>query len=268
MHTTLEFLSRNGYWVVFFTVLAEQLGLPLPAVPLLVAAGALAGVNKLAFAPALLLAVAACLIADSLWFWLGRRKGMSVLKTLCRISLEPDSCVSIARDWFGRMGSAALLVAKFVPGFSTAAPPMAGVNKMPLARFLIFDALGSFGWAGSSMLAGWIFRDQLERLFETLTQMGSWMGILAAAALALYVGWKWYQRRRLIHGFLSAMISPDELWTRIQGGDELVIVDLRGAREVRESRHKLPGAAWYAMSELKQWHERIPRDREIVLYCS
>lgn len=268
MSSTLDFLARHGYWFVFVTVLAEQLGLPIPAVPVLVAMGALAGLGQLSFLASLVLAVAACLGADFLWFWLGRRKGLSVLRTLCRISLEPDSCVSIAKDWFRRWGNSALLFAKFIPGFSTAAPPMAGVNRMTIARFLTYDAAGSLAWAGSSMLAGYLFHNQLELLLEGLRQMGSWFGALLLGGLAAYIALKWYQRHRLIHQFLMARISADELWDRMKAGEDLTIVDLRGAIELEETQSKLPGALWLTISELDTRHEEIPRDREIILYCS
>jgi membrane protein DedA with SNARE-associated domain len=268
VHSTIDFLARHGYWVVFLTVLGEQLGVPIPAVPVLVAVGALAGFGKLSILISAALAVIACLISDSVWFWLGRKKGMSVLKLLCKISLEPDSCVSIARDWFRKRGSSALLFAKFIPGFSTAAPPMAGVNKMSLGRFLVFDGLGSLAWVGVAMTLGYLFRNQLESVMDSMNKMGSWLGTLIVGALGAYIGIKWYQRHRLIHHFLMSRISPEELQERTQSGDPLAVVDLRNAREIEEIGSKIPGAILFSLSDLEQRHEEIPRDREIVLYCS
>jgi len=264
----LDFLARHGYSVLFFTVLAEQLGLPIPAVPALIAIGALAGLGQLSFWAALLLAVLACLLSDTVWFWLGRKKGLSVLRTLCKLSLEPDTCVSVARDWFRKWGSSALLFAKFIPGFSTVAPPMAGVNRMTLTRFLISDAAGSMAWAGTAMAAGYAFHNQLEWLIESLRRTGSWFGALLVAGLALYIGLKWYQRHRLIHSFLMARISAQELPERRNAGDELVIVHLRGPLAVSASGLKIAGSKVYTMSTLEDWHEEIPRDREIILYCA
>jgi membrane protein DedA with SNARE-associated domain len=249
-------------------VLAEQLGLPIPAVPALIAVGALAGLGQLSFWTALMLAVLACLLSDTVWFWLGRKKGLSVLRTLCRLSLEPDTCVSIARDWFRKWGSSALLFAKFIPGFSTVAPPMAGVNRMTLASFLLADAAGSMAWAGAAMAAGYAFHNQLEWLVETLHRTGSWFGALLVAGLAVYIGLKWYQRHRLIHSFLMARITAEELQERLGSGEELVVVDLRGPLQVQSSGLKIPGAKVYTMSTLAEWHEEIPRDREIILYCA
>lgn len=268
MQATLDFLARHGYWVLFLTVFAEQIGLPIPAVPVLVAVGALAGLGQFSFAACVLLAVAACLMADVVWFWLGRIKGLSVLRILCRISLEPDTCVSIAKDWFRRWGNSALLIAKFMPGFSTVAPPMAGVNRMSVGNFVLFDGAGSLIWAGVSMLAGYAFRNQLEFLMESMNRMGSWFGMLLVFGIAVYVGFKWFQRHKLINQFLMARISPDELHKRQQAGDLLALVDLRSAREVEEIGQKIPGAMWLTLKDLETRHEEIPRDREIILYCS
>lgn len=268
MQTTLDFLARHGYWVLFATVLAEQLGLPIPAVPALIAVGALAGMGQLSFAAALLLAILACLISDTVWYWLGRRRGLSVLRILCRLSLEPDTCVSIARDWFRKWGNSALLFAKFIPGFSTVAPPMAGVNRIPLGRFLAADAAGSLAWAGAAMAAGYAFHNQLEWLMASLQSMGSWLGALLAGTLATYIGAKWLQRHRLLHSFLMARISANELQERLEAGEELVVVDLRGPLQVESSGLKIPGAKVYTLSTLNEWHEEIPRDREIILYCA
>ncbi|BDC52406.1 membrane protein [Bryobacterales bacterium F-183] len=271
MQETLDYLARHGYWLVFGTVLLEQLGLPIPAVPVLIAAGALAGTGMLSFWPSLLFALAACLISDSIWFYLGRRGGLKVLQTLCKISLEPDSCVAISRDWFRRMGGSALLVAKFIPGFSTAAPPMAGVNGMSPLGFLAYDGAGSLIWAGSFMGLGWIFHNQLEGLLMGMEQMGSWVGILVVVAVALYLIVRWRQRNKLIHQFLMSRISVDELKRLLVTGEAAeapAVVDLRNAFEVGRTGSKIPGAIWLTVPELRERHGEIPRDREVVLYCS
>ena len=267
MRDIFEFLTRHGYAALFVTVLAEQVGLPIPAVPILVAAGALAGMNQISGWWCIVLAVLACLLSDSLWFWMGRKRGQSVLKVLCRISLEPDSCVGQAKDWFGRMGSGALLVAKFIPGFSTAAPPMAGVNRMPLAKFLALDAAGSFIWAGLAVGAGYLFRNQMEAVLEWANRVGASVGVGLLALLAGYVAWKWFQRWRFVRNLLGTRISPPELLELTQSG-LVVVLDLRSIGEVEEIGAKIPGAMWFSMKDLDARHREIPRDREIVLYCS
>jgi membrane protein DedA with SNARE-associated domain len=268
MREIFDFLAEHGYWALFLTVLAEQLGLPIPAVPILVAAGGLAGMNQISSWGCVLVAVIACLLSDSVWFWMGRKQGQSVLKTLCRISFDPDACVSQAKDWFARMGSTSLVVAKFIPGFSTAAPPMAGVNRMPLAQFLALDALGSFVWAGLSVGAGYVFRDQIEKVLESLNRVGSSLGFLLAASFGGYVVFKWQQRHRFVRKLRVSRITPHELRRRTLGGESVSILDLRRAGEVEEVGAKIPGALWLSLSDLDNRHQEIPRDREIVLYCS
>ena len=154
MHETIDFLIEHGYTVLFAWVLVEQLGLPIPSLPLLLAAGALAGAGKFSFPMPIALAVLACMIADLLWYELGRRRGGKILGLLCRISLEPESCVRRTEDAFQNHASRSLLLAKFVPGLNTAAPPMAGMTGMRLPRFLLLDSLGALFYAGGAVLVG------------------------------------------------------------------------------------------------------------------
>src|SRR5436853_957572 len=162
MDAIIDVLVRHGYLVVFGWVLAEQIGLPLPAVPFLLAAGALAGDGRLSLALVLAAAGLASLVSDSVWYWIGRVGGGRVLRWLCRISLEPDSCVRRTEDAFGRYGSRSLLIAKFVPGLNTAAPPLAGIARMRFPRFALLTGLGGAIWAGVFIGLGWLFSRQLE----------------------------------------------------------------------------------------------------------
>src|SRR5215469_10514524 len=162
MHQTVEFLIRHGSWVLFLWVLIEQLGAPVPSAPMLLAAGALIGLNHTSFAQAIAVVLAACSIADLFWYTLGRRRGSSVLRLLCRISLEPDSCVSTTEDRFRRLGVWSLVIAKFVPGLGALAAPMAGLSRMPIVRFLCADYLGVMLWSAVYLSIGYLFRAQLE----------------------------------------------------------------------------------------------------------
>src|SRR5579864_7440168 len=157
MHKIIEFLLHHGYGVLLGWVFAEQIGLPLPSLPLLLAAGALAGTHQLNFLVCLLACMVAAVVADSVWYQLGRLKGIKVLQLLCKISLEPDSCVRRTEGVFSKQGARSLLIAKFVPGLSTVTPPLAGIFHMRPQRFLLFDALGSFLWAGSILGLGYAF---------------------------------------------------------------------------------------------------------------
>jgi membrane protein DedA with SNARE-associated domain len=265
MHQPMEFLIRHGYPLLFAMVLAEQLGLPIPSGPILLAMGALIGDGKYSWAGALSLSMVACVAADGVWYGIGRRKGSSVLKLLCRISLEPDSCVSSTRYWFKRLGGWALVIAKFVPGLSTVAPPMAGLSRMAWWKFLGADGLGGFLWAGAFLGLGHVFRAQLEDVAAYAARLGGWLIVLLGGALALWIGWKYYQRRKFIKGLRVARIRPEELKDRLL---DVAILDLRTSDEVASDGAKIPGALWFDRKELEERHNEIPRDRDVVLYCT
>lgn len=260
-----EFLIRHGYAVLFGWVLLEQLGLPIPAAPLLIAAGALARAGKMNFALALALPFAALILADLFWYSLGRHRGGRILKLLCRISLEPDSCVRRTENLFVRHGVRSLLVAKFIPGLNTAAPSLAGVFRMPVRRFLIFDALGGFLWVVTVTALGLVLGNQLERI---ALRWGGWLVAVLAAGLAAYVLWKFFQRRRFLRRLRIGRITPQELMDKLSAGETMSIVDLREPMDIEAFPKMIPGALRIAMEEIEDRHGEIPRDRDVVLYCS
>lgn len=267
MDQLLHFLLAHGLAVLAGFVLAEQLALPIPAVPALLAMGALIGRGYFPFAPTLLLTACAASLGNLAWYELGRHGGAKVLTFLCRLSLEPDSCVSETRNRFARYGPRSLLFSKFIPGFSTVAPPLAGLSRIPLGHFLLWDMGGSILWVGSYLLAGFAFSAQLERIAEVVLRLGSWLVVLLVSALLAYIGWKYYERRRFLQSLDTARIRPDELMRRLYGGEAITIIDLRQPLEF-EQTGTLPGALRMQPSELAERHHELPRDREIVLYCS
>ena len=267
MAATFEFLIRHGYALLFAIVLAEQLGLPLPAAPVLMAMGALAGLGKFSFGMALAVAAVAALLSDSIWYEIGRRRGRGVLNLLCRISIEPDSCVRRTEDVFVRYGSSTLLFAKFVPGLSTIAPPLAGMTGMSAVTFAALDAVGSLVWAGALLGVGLLFRHQLEPVIEAASRLGLAFVLLAAAGLAVYIGFKYFQRWRIMKLLRVARITAGELHGMIAQGADMVIVDMRNPSEIAET-HKVPGAIQMRGSELELRHHEIARDRDVILYCS
>jgi membrane protein DedA with SNARE-associated domain len=268
MTQTLQFVIHYGYWLLFATVLAEQLGLPIPAVPALLAIGALAGLGDFSFGLALLVAFVACVGADFVWYYLGRTRGQSILNLLCRLSLEPDHCVSRTKGLFGRYGDKGLLVAKFLPGFSTVAPPMAGLTRMSALRFLLLDGAGSLLWTATFLGIGYLFRIQLEDAAEVLARFGSSFGAMIAVVLVLYAIWQLIQRRKFLLSLRAARVSPEEVMARLNAGESLVIVDLRLKGDIQADPVRLPNAIHFTLEELEARHQEIPRDREIVLYCS
>jgi membrane protein DedA with SNARE-associated domain len=268
MNESLAFLVRHGYTVLLVWVLAEQLGLPLPALPLLLAAGALAGGGQMSMAGALAVVTVAALASDLAWYEIGRRRGFRVLRLLCRMSLEPDSCVRRTEELFARHGARSLIVAKFVPGLNTAAPPLAGIFGMRLHRFVVFDLLGTWLWAGSFLGLGWIFSDEIGRVAEAAERLGAWLVAILVAALALYVLAKWVHRHRFLRRLRIARIGPEELKRRLDAGEPMVVVDLRSSPDFEAQPETIPGALRVGAEQLAEHHERIPRDREIVLFCT
>jgi len=260
-----DFLIRHGYAVLFGWVLLEQMGLPIPAAPLLIAAGALARAGKMNLTFALALALIAVILADLFWYSLGRYRGGRILKLLCRISLEPDSCVRRTENLFVRHGVHSLLVAKFVPGLNTAAPSLAGIFRMPVRRFMIFDFLGALLWVVSVTSLGLIFSDQLEQI---ALRWSGWLVAVLAGSLAAYVLGKFIQRRRFIRRLRIARITPKELMDKLRAGETISIVDLRQPMDIEAFPQMIPGALRIAMEEIEERHAEIPRDRDVVLYCS
>ena len=211
MIDTLDFVVRHGYALLFFWILAEQGALPLPSAPLLLACGALAKDGRLAAHWIVLTGMAACLIADNMWFMLGRRKGAKVLRFVCRVALEPDSCVRQTETAFLRYGIRSLLVAKFVPGLNAVSAPLAAISGVRLGRFLLFDTLGALIWIGTYTGLGYIFSGEIDRVGDYAARMGSGVGLLAVGLLAAWIGWKFAQRRRFLRKLAVARIAPEEL---------------------------------------------------------
>ena len=264
----MAFLLRHGYAVLFVIVMLEQAGLPLPAPPVLLATGALVATGHFEMWAALLVVVAACLVPDLAWFRLGRRHGTRILALLCRISLEPDSCVRRTETVLAASGARGLLVAKFLPGLSTVAPPVAGMMRMRLSRFLLWDVAGALLWGGAYFALGYAFSSQLETVAAGVAALGGRLVALLAAALTLYVLWKYAQRRRFIREIAVARITPEELRRRLDAGEDVTVVDLRHSVEFEGEPATVPGAIHVLPDELEARHHEIPRDREVVLYCT
>ena len=265
MNDASNFLLTHGYAVLFSFVLAEQLGLPVPSTPVLLAAGALRGLGRLNLAVAWPLAVLASLIGDSFWFYLGKTRGMSILRLLCKISLEPESCVRKTKSAYSNQGASWLLFAKFVPGLNTLAPPMAGMFNVSPWRFIVLDAAGAGLWAGAFMLAGWLFRDQMDVLASLMAKLGFWLGAALIAALLLYIAVKYVRRARARRLLSIARITPLELKQRMDQGDSITIIDLRNAFEWHEGH--IPGSLILSEDELESYVPQLLAG-EVILYCS
>lgn len=263
---TLDFVERHGNVLLFLWVFAEQSAIPLPSVPLLLATGALIHAGRLHVLPALLSCIVAALMADTIWFQLGRHYGRRVLRLVCRLSLEPDSCVRLTENALQKYGMNSLLVAKFIPGLNSVAAPLAGYAKSRYLHFAAFDAAGALIWSTAYLATGYVFSEQLESVVGLTASLGANLLLLLIALFAAWIGWKFWQRRRFLRRLAVARITPMELQQQLVAGQEMFIVDLRSG--IAKESTLIPGAVRISPDELAARSQEIPRDREIILYCS
>jgi len=261
-------LLEHGYLVIFAMVFLDQVGLPVPALPIVVAAGGLAGAGRLDPLITVAVVMLAALPGDWVLYELGRRKGLGVVRFLCRIALEPDSCVRNTQGIFSRHGPRSLLVAKWVPGLQTVAPPLAGAARMGRFPFFVYSTAGAFVWGGALVGIGYGLRDQLGVIGAMLADLGWFAVVLLVGGLALYLAFKAIQRRRFMLALRGARISPLELHEQFEAGDSVEVIDLRHPIDFASDPFMIPGARRIAPEEIEHREAEIPRDRDIVLYCT
>jgi membrane protein DedA with SNARE-associated domain len=261
-------LAQHGLTLVFVNVLLAQLGLPLPAVPMLIVAGALVADGTLSVLPLAIGVIIASLLGDTPWYFAGRRYGYRVLRTLCRISMEPDSCVKQTENIFTRWGPPSLIVAKYVPGFSTVAPPLAGTTGVGFAQFLAYSALAALLWAGVPVAGGFFFRTEVDWLLTRLETMGAGAAAIAAALIVAYLAYKALERYLLIRFLRMVRISSEELRSMIEDGHEPVILDVRSSLAREAEPRIIPGAISADLDSVERLLERVPPGRDVVVYCS
>jgi membrane protein DedA with SNARE-associated domain/rhodanese-related sulfurtransferase len=253
---------------VFAVVLLEQIGAPIPALPVLLLAGAAAMQDPLYGVYALVLAMVASTLGDLAWYAAGRRYGHRVLKTLCQVSLSPDSCVRQTESTFERRGPGTLVIAKFLPGLSTVAPPVAGALGLRPGTFLVFNGAGAALWAGAGILAGLVFHGQIDWLFDRVAELGATAVAILAALLAAYIGWKWWERHRFLRSLEAARITVDELYTMMGQGQKLVILDVRSKTHRDLHGLRIPGALPFDVDVIDHIASGIAPDHEVIVYCA
>ncbi len=268
MHNLLEFVLRHGYLLLLAWVFLDQAGLPVPSVPLMLAAGALAGAGLMNFGGALVLCIVAAVAADSIWYYLGRSRGIKILQWLCKISLEPDSCVSRAEGLFEKQGARSLVIAKFLPGLNAVATPLAGIFHMRLRKFFLFDSLGALLWAGTYLSLGYLLSGQIEKIAQNAATLGGWLLLLLALGLGGYIFYKFMARRKFLRDLHIARISVDELKAKIDAGEQIAIVDLRHSIDFEADPETIPGAFHLDAKNLGESPELLPQNREVILYCT
>ena len=268
MTQLVQYVIRYGVPLVFVNVFAEQLGVPIPAVPALIVAGALSRDGKISSTYVLIAAVIASLIADFVWYALGRKYGYRILKTLCKVSLSPDSCVRDTEARFERWGLKSLLIAKFIPGFSTVAPPLAGAAGGSLMAFLVYDGIGALIWAGAAVALGRAFHRAIDRVLLALENLGWWAMVVLGGLLTIVIILKWMQRVEFLKKLRLARIEPSELNDLNDLGESPVVLDVRTPNARRRDPRRIPSALIAQLDRLEEQLGGLLPGQEIVLYCT
>jgi membrane protein DedA with SNARE-associated domain len=265
---SLTFLEHYGVVILPALVVAEQIGVPLPAVPALLAVGALAAHGRISI-PLVLGAISCVALAmDFVWYELGRRRGPVILATLCRLSVEPDSCVRRAESVFARHGARGMLAAKFLPGLTTVMPPLAGVFAVARPRFALYDLAGVLLWAGTWLAVGYFFSDAIVLITARAAALGRMLGFVVVASLAGYILVKYLRRHLFLRRLRMARISPEVLKQRLDAGEDVTIIDLRTPLEVTATPYAIPGSRWLPADAIDEHEAEFLRLRDLVLYCA
>jgi membrane protein DedA with SNARE-associated domain/rhodanese-related sulfurtransferase len=263
-----ELIEQYGLILIFANVLAERVGLPLPAMPTLIFGGALAAVGKLSAPEVFGVAFIACVLGDTLWYAAGVYYGRRVISLLCRISVSPDSCVRQTENRFAQWGRLTLVIAKFVPGLSTVVRPLAGTIHLGWWRFELFNGIGAALWVGASVLVGIIFHDQIGLLLEWLRDFGALAFGIVVGFAAGFIAVKWWQRRRFAKMRQIARINADELRRLMEREPQPVVIDLRSSITRDLDARRIPGARVLRLDEISKKLDQLPTDREVIFYCS
>jgi membrane protein DedA with SNARE-associated domain/rhodanese-related sulfurtransferase len=273
MPIALVFFVHYAYGILFLWVLVEQLGIPIPSIPVLLTAGTLSATHKLSGTYALLAVLLACLVADSIWYLLGRRYGGSILRLLCRLSLEASTCVAKTEGYFARRGPVTLLFAKFVPGLSTVAAPIAGQTGMPYGRFFLYDLAGSIIWAEAYLLAGRFFGDVAKKSAPFFHLLSHFAFAIFVVMVLGFMAYRVLKQRRFLTQVRAMRLEPEELKEMMDkaaaaGNIAPFIVDLRHPLDYLPDPRVLPGSVRIGPNEIAKRHNEIPRDRDVILYCT
>ena len=266
MDFIINLIREYGVGIVFLNVLIEQLGAPIPAYPVLMVTSAIHGESLQQQLMLVAMAVVAALIADYLWYVLGRRYGRRVLSQICRISLSPDSCVQNTENVYTRWGAKSLLIAKFVPGFASIASALAGAVGTKPARFLVFDGMGALLWVGSAVFLGGLFSSTVEDLLGVLAQLGQWGLALLAAVFVVFIARRWWSRRQVIRSLRMQRLTVGELSEMLQGEQKPLILDVRSSMAFQESH--IPGAHSYDPHGKDMALPAIDPQAQVVVYCA
>jgi membrane protein DedA with SNARE-associated domain len=265
---SVDLLERYALVVLPALVVAEQFGIPLPAVPMLLGFGALVAHGRGSIPVMLAALVTVTLTIDFAWYELGRRRGAFALGRLCRLAVEPDTCVRRAENVFSRFGVAALLVAKFLPGMTTIVPPLAGVFGVKRVRFAVYDIVGVLLWSGTWIGLGYVFSDAVATIAARVAALGVHIGVFLGTVIAGYIVIKYVRRQLLFRKLRIARMSPEELKRRLDAGEDITIVDLRTRLEIAAMPYVIPGSRWMDADAIDAQQAELLGARELVVYCT
>jgi membrane protein DedA with SNARE-associated domain len=268
MDTVAELLIQYGYWILLAWVLLDQIALPAPALPMVLAAGALAGEGHLSLAVCLAIVVFACAPANLFWYWLGKRQGNKVLTLLCIISIEPDTCISSTTSLFHRYGTASLLLSKFVPGLQTIAPPLAGLLGVSFWRFVVVNGVGSLLYGLVFLLPGYWAHEFIAEIGSVVSEYSVVSTVVIGLLALTWLVWKVVHRLLFARTLRGRRIEPLDLQARLEAGEAVQVADLRQRMEFNADPYTIPGAVRLPMDVFDEQVEKLARDRPLVLFCT
>ena len=268
MRDLIALLVDHGVLIVFVATLAARIGAPVPASPLLVVAGGLAVGGEFSWVTALAGSIVANVIGDGLWFQAGRLHGHRVMRLLCRISLSPDSCVRQSESLITRWGGSSLIAAKFLPGVSVVAAPMAGALGMSWLRFLVYEVVAATIWTMLYMALGMVFSGQIQQILGIMASTGTAAVIVLLLVLAAVVAVRYWRRRSFLREVEMSRISVDDLHELMSAGHEPLVIDVRSEASIKIDGRRIPGALSVELNLMREKAAELPRDRDIILYCN
>ncbi len=270
MNDLLSMMARHGYALVFVLLFAEAIGLPFPAAIALVAAGAAVASHALGASSVILAAIIALMIGDIAQFWLGRYTGWALLGFLCRLSMNPETCMLRSAESFYKRGKQTLLIAKFVPGVNTMAAPLAGSMKMHFAQFVRLDFAGSLLYVVTYLLVGYLSRDFLAATLRSFHAAGLAMEGVVIAALAAYAIYRILQFHKYRKYDVVPRVQAQELADRLaeEGAGRVQIVDVRSHGYYDAGSERILGSIRIEPNNLDEETKNLPKDKDIYLYCT
>lgn len=267
VHDIPALIREYGVLVVFVTVLVEGIGIPVPSFAVVVVAASILYASPFGIVDVFVAALVAGLITDIAWYWAGHRFGYRLLRALCRLSISTDSCVHRTETFFLRWGLSSLLVARFLPGYSVVAQPLAGALRQPFAAFFFYDLIGAVVWCLAGIVLGAVFSSAIEDVLGSLDRLGSYGALALLCAFVAYVAYRWYRRQALIKRLRMDRISAAQLRQLILDGGQPVILDVR-SEGARAREGTIPGSIYVDPAAIEKLEAAAFATGEVVVYCA